>query len=345
MKQSKKRTVLTAVLAIAMGACTLLSGCAKPASTTAAPGKLKEIIIAEPVHLIGYLPLYVAQREGYFKAQGLDVKVIQATGGAHVTAVVSGSAWGVIGGVDSSALANKNNNDPVTAFCNVVNRANVYLVAAKGLTPANNSEAALAAFLKGKKIVAGRHGGSPNLLTRYLMIQLGLDPDRDAQLLEPADASTVVAMLQNGAGQIGNGAEPQISDGVSKGVWGEPFYKFSDLGDFSYSVMGTRKSTMQKDPQTVQEFTNAMVKALKTVQTNKALAKKDLRLEFPTLTNEALTASLNRAYQDDLWSPDGFISTKAVQTDMDVLIKTGIYQGSYSYSTLVNMQFVKNVHP
>lgn len=344
MKQRKKRTVLTAVLAIAMGACTLLSGCAKPASTTAAPGKLKEIIIAEPVHLIGYLPLYVAQREGYFKAQGLDVKVIQATGGAHVTAVVSGSAWGVIGGVDSSALANKNNNDPVTAFCNVVNRANVYLVAAKGLAPANNSKDALKAFLKGKKIVAGRHGGSPNLLTRYLMIQLGLDPDRDAQLLEPADASTVVAMLQNGAGQIGNGAEPQISDGISKGVWGEPFYKFSDLGDFSYSVMGTKKSTMQKDPQTVQEFTNAMVKALKTVQTNKALAKKDLRLEFPTLTNEALTASLNRAYQDDLWSPDGVISPKAVQTDMDVLIKTGIYQGSYSYSTLVNMQFVKNAH-
>lgn len=344
MKQKKSKAVVAVILAAAVCiSAAVFTGCAQKSTTAvASSGKLKEITIAEPVHLIGYLPLYLAQREGYFKAQGLNVKVIQATGGTHVTAVVSGSAWGVIGGVDSNALANKNNSDPVTAFCNVVNRANVYLVAAKGLAPANNSKDALKAFLKGKKIVAGRHGGSPNLLTRYLMIQLGLNPDKDAQLLEPADASTVVAMLQNGAGQIGNGAEPQISDGVSKGVWSEPFYKFSDLGDFSYSVMGTKKSTIQKDPKTVQAFTNAMVKALKTVQTNKALAKKDLRLEFPTLTDQALTASLNRAYQDNLWSPNGVISQKAVQTDMDVLIKTGIYQGGYSYDTLVNMQFVKN---
>lgn len=342
----KQKRILTAVLAAAVCvSAVVFTGCAQKTGGTASSGKLKEITIAEPVHLIGYLPLYVAQREGYFKQQGLDVNVIQATGGAHVTAVVSGSAWGVIGGVDSNALANKNNNDPIVGFCNVVNRANVYLVAAKGLAPANNSKQALKAFLKGKKIVAGRHGGTPNLLTRYLLIQLGLDPGKDTQLLEPADASTVVAMLQNGAGQIGNGAEPQISDGISKGVWGEPFYKFSDLGDFSYSVMGTKKSTLQKDPQTVQEFTNAIIKALKTVHTNKALAKKDLKLEFPTLTDAAVTASLNRAYQDNLWSTDGIISQKAVQTDMDVLIKTGIYQSSYSYNTLVNMQFVKKAQP
>lgn len=344
MKQRKSKAVLAAMLSFAVGVSVVLfAGCARKATTTtaAASGKLKEITIAEPVHLIGYLPLYMAQREGYFKKQGLDVKIIQAAGGAHVTAVVSGSAWGVIGGVDSNALANKNNSDPVTAFCNVVNRANVYLFAAKGLAPANGSKAALTAFLKGKKIVAGRHGGSPNLLTRYLMIKLGLNPEKDAQLLENADASTVVAMLQNGAGQIGNGAEPQISDGISKGVWGEPFYKFTDLGDFSYSVMGTKASTIKKDPKTVQKFTNAMVEALKTVQNNKTLAKKDLKLEFPTLTDAAVTASLNRAYQDHLWSLDGFISQKAVHTDMDVLITTGIYQGGYSYNTLVNMQFVK----
>ena len=48
---------------------------------------LTPITIAEPVHLIGYLPLYVAIHEGYFAEEGLDVTVVQATGGAHVTAV------------------------------------------------------------------------------------------------------------------------------------------------------------------------------------------------------------------------------------------------------------------
>ena len=47
------------------------------------------LVVAEPVHLIGYLPLYLAIREGYFADEGLDVSVVQATGGAHVTAVIS----------------------------------------------------------------------------------------------------------------------------------------------------------------------------------------------------------------------------------------------------------------
>lgn len=326
--------VLAALVAAAAAGCTRA---AKPAKTT---GPLKQLVIAEPVHLIGYLPLYMAQREGYFKEQGLEVKTISAAGGTHVTAVVSGSAWGVIGGVDSISLGNVGNSDPVTAFVNVVNRANVYLFAQKGVAPASNSKADLKAFLKGKKIISGRYGGTPDLLTRYLLLDLGLDPQKDVQLIENSDASTVTAMMKSGVGQIGNGAEPQIVEGISQGVSGEPFYKFPDMGDFSYSVVSAKKSTLQNDPATVQKFTNAIVKALKVVQSDKALAKKDLKLEFPTLSDQDIQASLDRAYADKLWSPDGTISEKAVQNDMDMLIKTGIYKSTYSYKTLVDMDFV-----
>lgn len=331
------------LLAVIAGlAVLLIPGCgtASPAQTASQPAQLKKLVIAEPVHLSGYLPLYVAQHEGYFKEQGLEVKVIQATGGTHVTAVVSGDAWGVIGGVDSIALGNKNNSDPITAVCNCVNRANVYLFAKKGSTPKSGSDADLREFLKGKTIVAGRHGGSPNLLTRYLLINLGLDPDKDVHLIENADASTVVAMLQNGNGDIGNGAEPQICEGIAKGIWEEPFYKFTDLGDFSYSIIGVKKSTIQKDPETVQKFVNAMKKALKAVQDDHDLAKKVLKQEFPTLAEAEIKASLDRAYGDSLWSPDGIISKQAVTTDMDMLLKTKIYTGSYSFDTLVDMEFV-----
>lgn len=333
------KKLLAAVVGLAV---LLIPGCAaaSPAQTASQPAQLKKLVIAEPVHLSGYLPLYVAQHEGYFKEQGLEVKVIQATGGTHVTAVVSGDAWGVIGGVDSIALGNKNNSDPITAVCNCVNRANVYLFAKKGLALKSGSDADLKEFLKGKTIVAGRHGGSPNLLTRYLLIKLGLDPDKDVHLVENADASTVVAMLQNGNGEIGNGAEPQICEGIAKGIWEEPFYKFTDLGDFSYSVLSVKKSTIQKDPETVRKFVSAMKKALKAVQDDHDMAKKVLKLEFPTLSDTEIKASLDRAYGDSLWSPDGTISKQAVTTDMDMLLKTGIYSGTYSYDTLVDMEFV-----
>lgn len=314
----------------------LMLGCA-----AASAEGLRSLTVTEPVHLIGYLPLYTAIHEGYFAEEGLDVTVVQATGGAHVTAVVSGDAFAVIGGVDSNCLANQGNSDPVTAIVNCVNRANVYLFARKGLAPASDSREDMAAFLKGKTIIAGRYGGSPNLLTRYLLRQVGLDQDKDVTLIENADESTVTAMLQHGQGDIGNGGEPQISEGITAGIWEEPFVKFPDLGDYSYSVIGVRRSTIEKDPETCRAFVRAMLKALKTVQENHELAARILELEFPTLTPEGREAALTRAWEDHLWSEDGIITPQAVETNMAVLQSSGIFEGTWSYDDLVDMQFIE----
>ena len=320
---------------------TALMLCAAPAAL--AEEALRPIVVSEPVHLIGYLPLYVAIHEGYFAEEGLDVTVVQATGGAHVTAVVSGDAFAAIGGVDSYNFANQGNSDPIIAIVNCVNRANVYLFARKGLIPASDSDADMADFLRGKVIVAGRYGGSPNVLTRWLVKSVGLDPDVDVTLSENADASTVTAMLRYGQGDIGNGGEPQISEGVTAGIFEEPFVKFPDLGDYAYSVIGVKKSTIENDPETCEAFVRAMLRALEAVQTDRALAERVLAIEFSTLTEEGRKAALDRAYEDQLWSPDGFISQQAVDTCMEVVSISGLYEGGWDYQQMVDMRFVEAI--
>lgn len=321
-----------------LAALTLLAAPAAMAEET-----LRPIVVSEPVHLIGYLPLYVAIHEGYFAEEGLDVSVVQATGGAHVTAVVSGDAFAGIGGVDSYNFANVGNSDPIRAIVNCVNRANVYLFARKGLVPASDSAQDMADFLRGKIIVAGRYGGSPNVLTRYLVKSVGLEPDVDVTLSENADASTVTAMLKYGQGDIGNGGEPQISEGVTAGIFEEPFVKFPDLGDYAYSVIGVKQSTIDNDPETCEGFVRAMLRALSAVQTDRALAERVLAIEFPTLTEEGRKAALDRAYEDQLWSADGLISQQAVDTCMEVVSVSGLYEGDWDYQQMVDMQFVEKV--
>ncbi|EST11843.1 ABC transporter substrate-binding protein [Sporolactobacillus laevolacticus] len=326
------------VLSVLLMAALVLSGCGTQQSKT------KKIVIAEPVHLIAYLPLYVADDEGYFKDEGLDVNVITATGGAHVTSVVSGDAWGVIGGPDSNQIANNKSKDPITSVVNVVNRANVYLMANKKQKLTGNSNKDLAEFMKGKTIAAGRYGGSPNLLTRYLLLKVGLDPNKDVKLDEPADAAAVVSLVSQGKADMANGAEPQINEGIKKGAWGEPFYGFPSLGDYAYSVISVKASTIKNDPKTVQKVVNAMLKGLKVVNENKAEAYKVLKKEFPTTPDASLHAAMDRAYKDNLWSKDGYITKASVAKPMDVLKKTGIYTKGYKYSKLVDMEFVNKAH-
>ena len=299
--------------------------------------ELKKIVIAEPLHSIGYLPLYIGQQEGFFAEEGLDVEVIQATGGSHVTSVMSGDAWGVIGGVDSNAIPNASGNcpDPVIAVCNCVNRANVYLCAAVGEEYTGNTDEELAQYFKGKKINSGRFGGSPNLCVRYLLLSIGLDPDKDVVMVEPADMSTSVAVVQSGQADISWAAEPQIVDGMKSGVWTDAFYQFTDLGDYAYSVLSVSQSTIRNDPETVQHFVNAMLKSLSAAQY--ALGKvyligknvqQDKELAYDYFLKSAEQGNIYAAYFLEHWNdmphPDLFLMATRLMRHLEHIIEENV---------------------
>src|ERR1700733_3289089 len=121
----------------------LLAASAASAASLALPraarsADLKEIIIAEPGHLFPYIPVYLAMNQGIFAKHGLDVKLLVALGGAHVSALVSGQVWGNLGGPESDAMTNNGMiADPLFAIVNFVNRALVYFCAKKGMKPAS----------------------------------------------------------------------------------------------------------------------------------------------------------------------------------------------------------------
>ena len=184
--------------------------------------KLKSLVIAEPVHNLGYAPVYIAMDQGYFKKRGLDVSLLQATNGSHVTALVSGQVWGNIGGPESDAMANVGKADPLRAICNLVNRANLYLVARKGLAPKSASKADLAAFLKGKKFALARHGRTPDLLGRWLVHDVGLNPETDIEPVNQADMAAVLALMKNGVVDVAITQEPFIRAGIEQGLWDQP---------------------------------------------------------------------------------------------------------------------------
>lgn len=341
MKKAKKILVTLLCLGMAIS----LAACGTNSSSKGTGKSSKKIVIAEPVHSIGYLPLYLAIQKGYFKDNGLDVEVMTATGGGHVTSVVSGDAWGNIGGPESNAMGNSGSSDPIKSVVNVVNRANVYLMGATSLNlqPTDDPEK-LKNYLKGKTIAAGRYGGSLNALTRWLLMDIGLDPNKDVKLEEPADPAAVVSLVKSGKADIANGAEPQIKNGLDSGAWNEPFYKFTDLGDYAYSVLSVKESTIKKSPETVQAFVDAIVKALKVVNDDHDIAMEVLQKEFSTTDKASLQAALDRAYEDELWSKDGSISKESVAKPLDVVKKTGIYKKGYSYDDLVDMQFVNKTN-
>ena len=301
---------------------------------------LKSILIAEPVHSVGYLPLYMAIDQGLFASRGLDVKTLTASGGAHVSALVAGQVWGNIGGPESCAMANVGKADPLISMCNVVNRSMNWMMAKKGLAPKSSSNADIAALMKGKKIALNRYGGTPDVCGRWLIKKVGLDPKTDVQIINQADSAATPLMVKQGVAEIAIVSEPQITYGKQMGIWDDPFFSFPALGEYSYSVISVKRSTMTNDPQTTQAFTDAMIEALRIAATDRRKVEAAAHKEFPTLPDDGIKGALDRFYADHIWSKDGLISARGFALDMDVVYTAGEFNTPVAFSSVIDMQFV-----
>ena len=325
MKSTVKTLLLTSLFAVVA------------ASGVSAQEK-KTLIVAEPVHGTGYLPLYVAISKGYFSELGLDVKVMTVeSGSGHTNAVLSGQAFAFIGGPEHDAFA-KLKGAELRSVVNVVDRGNVYFNAIKGKEPAPGSD--MAAYWKGKTIATGLFGGTPNSITRYLLKKFGLDDKKDVVLQEVPNSAVLPALKTNGA-QIGVTTEPFLTQGIKNNIWGEPIINIpKELGPYAYSTLNVRLDSIQKDPESVRKFVAGVVKGLKFTYEQKEEAVKIAKKEFPTMSEDDLMATLNRSFADEIWSKDGLVSKKSWETASSVVLAAGILKQDVPYEAIIDMQFM-----
>ena len=318
----------------------LASALAASLAQGAAAQEKKTLIVAEPVHGTGYLPLYVAIRKGFFADQGIEVRILTVeSGSGHTNAVLSGQAFAFIGGPEHDAFA-KLKGAELRSVVNVVDRGNVYYNAPKGKEPAAGET--MAAYFKGKTIAPGPYGGTPNSITRYLLKKYGLDATKDVKLVETA-SSAVVAALKTGQASIAATSEPFIARGIKEGIWGEPFLNIpKELGPYAYSTLNVRYDSIVKDPDTVQKFVTGVVKGLKYTFANRDEAMKIAKMEFPTMSDEDIKATLDRTFADEMWSKDGLVSDKSWATAEAVVREAGILTKDVPYDDIIDMRFMKN---
>lgn len=300
-----------------------------------------EMVITEPQHSIGYLPLYLGAAKGYFAEEGIQLKVVTTeSGGAHTNAVLSGQAFGFIGGPEHNAFA-KLKGAELRAVANVVNRGNVYLIAAKGLEPAGQG---WPAYMKGKTIGTGQFSGTPNSIIRYLLGKWGLDAKRDVTLIESASTAAVLATIKAGQIQVATANEPVITQGIRAGIWGEPIYSIpKEMGPYAYSTLNVRLASIQKEPKQVAGFVRAVIRGLKAMYADPKEAATLARKEFPTMRVEDLMATLDRSFADEMWSRDGIVEPAAWATAQAVVREAGILKADVPYDQIFDMSFVKTV--
>ena len=302
--------------------------------------KLAKVTLNEVAHSIFYAPQYVAIEEGYFKDEGLDMTLITGFGADKtMTAVISGEAdIGFMGAEASIYAYQEGATDPVVNFAQLTQRAGNFLVAREEMSDFKWED------LKGRKVLGGRKGGMPEMVFEYILKKNGLDPEKDLSIDQSIDfGATAAAFTGDDSADFTVEFEPSATALEKQGAGYVVASLGVDSGYVPYTSYSARTSYMEKNPDIMQKFTDALQKGMDFVQshTPEEIAE-IIEPQFPETDLDTITAIVKRYYDQDTWKENLVFGQDGFELLQDILEDAGELKERTPYAELVNTEFAQN---
>ena len=299
--------------------------------------KLTKIKLAEVTHSAFYAPLYVAIENGYFKDNGIDLEVILTPGADKVSAAVLSNTVDIgFAGTESAIYVYQGGEeDYLVTFAGLTKRDGQFILARDCSKEFNLED------LYGKEILVGRQGGMPALNFLNAIKNSNIDLSK-INVNYAVDFASLSGSFIGGMGDFVDLFEPTATSVVknSKACIVESIGKLS--GEMPYTAFYARKSFLNKNNETLKDFTNAINKGLEFVKNNdaKTIAKVILP-EFPDISLEDLTVIDDNYKKYDSWLSDPFINEQSFNNLQDILEDNKLIDKRMPYSKLINNLYEK----
>lgn len=330
---------------ISLAAAVILAVTALPATVFAAKdGESKEeltkVTLNEVAHSIFYAPQYVAIEEGYFAEEGLDLTLVTGFGADKtMTAVISGEAdIGFMGAEASIYAYQEGATDPVVNFAQLTQRAGNFLVAREEMPDFSWDD------LRDKRVLGGRKGGMPEMVFEYILKKNGLDPEKDLSIDQSIDfGATAAAFTGDDSADFTVEFEPSATALEKQGAGYVVASLGVDSGYVPYTSYSARTSYMEKNPDIMQKFTDALQKGMDFVQshTPEEIAE-IIEPQFPETDLDTITAIVKRYYDQDTWKENLVFGQDGFELLQDILEDAGELKERTPYAELVNTEFAQN---
>lgn len=214
--------------------------------------------------LLYYLPLTIAERKGYFKAEGLDVEIVDFPGGAKALQAMVGGSADIVSGAYEHTINMHAKGQPIVGVA-LQGRYNGIVFA---VTKAKASAYKGPADIKGLKVGVTAPGSSTHMAVQNLAVKGGLKSDDFAAIGVGGAAGAVAAVKRGSVDAISN-LDPVITkletDGdiviiadtrTAKGM------KDVYGGAYHAGCIYAPAAWIKRNPNTTQAVVNAMVRAV-----------------------------------------------------------------------------------
>jgi NitT/TauT family transport system substrate-binding protein len=288
----------------------------------------EKIKFALPGNSMGYLPLFVAVHRGFFKDEGIDIELPRLVPAIAQNALLAGEVQ--YHGLADSGLRLAARGAPIKAIFYGADRPMYYLVGQK--------EIHSVAELKGKKVGVSQFGGTSDLSARLALKHFGVEPERDALIIQIGVEGTRIAALKVGSVEAIIVPVPAVVQLKRDG-----FNEISFLGDvveFASNGYSTTDQRIKEHPEEVKKVLRAMYRGLRFSKENPQETIKIIEREWkvePVIARESYNAIIP-ALNDD-----GIIGEKQLKVHFDIIRRTEKNIGEIPVEKVVDFRLLREV--
>jgi ABC-type nitrate/sulfonate/bicarbonate transport system substrate-binding protein len=233
-------------------------------------------------------PFPLAQKKGFLKEEGFEAEIIRMSSTVQVAALTSGEADYVTG---MSALRGAIQGLPLKVVASFVKGSTQTLVARGDLKSVRE--------LKGKTVVIGTPGGSPDRHARLMLKHFGLEPDRDVKFASGGLTEGRLARLQQGL--IDATVVPVPLDLQARKLGLNVLARAYEIFTYPEGGLVTTTKKIREKPDEVRRVIRAGIKASRYIRTNRDWTIQFL-MEWQRIDREIATGTyeyLSKAINDD----------------------------------------------
>ena len=300
---------------------------------------LQTINVSEVTRSVFYAPQYVAISNGYFEERGLEIELSTGQGAdAVMTSVLANQVEiGFAGPEASIYVYNEGKEDYTEVFAQLTKKDGSLLVSR------TDEENFSWQNLKGKTVIPGRKGGVPYMTLEYVLKKNGINPETDVVLDDSIKFDLMAGAFAAGNADYVTLFEPTASLTELEGKGYVVASVGEEAGEIPYTAYFAKKSYIEANEETIQNFTNAICEGQTWVKEHSAEEIATVIQDFFPDTSIEMLAQAIQTYKDiDAWNETPVLEEESFNRLQEVMTMAGELKNPAPYNKIVNNTFAFN---
>ena len=298
----------------------------------------KLLKVNEVTRSVFYAPQYAAISEGFFEKYGLEIELSTGQGAdAVMTSVLANQCdIGFAGPEASIYVYNEGKEDYTEVFAQLTKKDGSFLVSKEKIENFTWND------LKGKTVIPGRKGGVPYMTLEYVLKKNGINPQKDLILDDSIKFDLMAGAFAAGDAEFVTLFEPTASNTELQGKGYIVASVGEAAGEIPFTAYFAKKSYIENNQETIQNFTNAVYEGQQWVKSHTAKEIAESIQSFFPDTDVELLAKVIQNYKDiDAWNTNPILNQDSFNRLQEVMTMAGELKNKAPYEKIVNNKFAE----